>query len=561
MELENIVANSVYLKAREGGADSNKGKSKKWKKLLQFPHISQCIDMKNKIDSRFTYVVESQPIGRYLFLQFCETIPHYKKCNDFIDDVEKYEVEQDENRAEVALCMFEKYLNPNSSEAVNIFNEELIERCNNSLSTANKELFAECAKAVKDFLAGEPFKEFQDSMYFLRYLQWKYLETQPVTAKTFRMYRVLGKGGFGEVCACQMRATGKMYACKKLEKKRIKKRKGEAMVLLEKQILQKINSRFVVSLAYAYETKDALCLVLTIMNGGDLKFHIYNMGGEPGFDIERAMFYAAEVTCGLEHLHIRGIVYRDLKPENILLDDHGHVRISDLGLAVEIPEGEMVRGRVGTVGYMAPEVVDNEKYTFSPDWFSLGCLIYEMIEGQAPFRARKEKVKREEVDRRVKEDQEEYSHKFSPESRGICLSLLQKNPKERLGCNSGRYGAKEVHQNEFFKTMNWKRLEAGMREPPFVPDSHAVYAKDVLDIEQFSTVKGVNLDATDDTFYTKFNTGCVSIPWQCEMIETDCFKELNVYGPNSTPSSDLIMELAPQEETKGCFPFWRRRFR
>jgi len=60
------------------------------------------------------------------------------------------------------------------------------------------------------------------------------------------MYRVLGKGGFGEVCACQVRATGKMYACKKLEKKRIKKRKGEAMALSEKQILQKVNSRFVV---------------------------------------------------------------------------------------------------------------------------------------------------------------------------------------------------------------------------------------------------------------------------------------------------------------------------
>ena len=50
------------------------------------------------------------------------------------------------------------------------------------------------------------------------------------------------------------------------------------------------------SLAYAYETKDALCLVLTIMNGGDLKFHIYNMGGEPGFDIHRSRFYTAEVS-------------------------------------------------------------------------------------------------------------------------------------------------------------------------------------------------------------------------------------------------------------------------
>ena len=62
------------------------------------------------------------------------------------------------------------------------------------------------------------------------------------------MYRVLGKGGFVEVCACQVRATGKMYACKKLEKKRIKKRKGELMVLIEKMTLEEVNSRFVVSM-------------------------------------------------------------------------------------------------------------------------------------------------------------------------------------------------------------------------------------------------------------------------------------------------------------------------
>ncbi|CAG9819264.1 unnamed protein product [Phaedon cochleariae] len=230
-----------------------------------------------------------------------------------------------------------------------------------------------------------------------------------------------------------------MYACKKLEKKRIKKRKGEPMVLIEKQILQKINSRFVVNLAYAYETKDALCLVLTIMNGGDLKFHIYNMGGEPGLDLVRA----------------------------------------------------------------------------SPDWFSFGCLLYEMIEGQAPFRARKEKVKREEVDRRVKADQERYSSKFGEEAKALCQQLLAKRPQLRLGGQAGRSGAAAPH---------------------------AVYAKDVLDIEQFSTVKGVNIDESDVTFYTKFNTGCVSIPWQTEMIETDCFRQLNSFGPNYSRTPDLVLQ-------------------
>jgi len=65
-------------------------------------------------------------------------------------------------------------------------------------------------------------------------------------------------------------------------------------------------------------------------------------------------------------------------------------------------------------------VLKNEKYTFSPDWWGLGCLIYEMIEGQSPFRKHKERVKRDEIDRRVKEDQETYSDKFSEEAKSIC---------------------------------------------------------------------------------------------------------------------------------------------
>lgn len=92
------------------------------------------------------------------------------------------------------------------------------------------------------------FPAFVESMYYSRYFQWKFLERKPIGMDNFRLYRVLGKGGFGEVCACQSKLTGRMYALKRMEKKRIKKRRGERMALNEKNILEKVNSPFIVSL-------------------------------------------------------------------------------------------------------------------------------------------------------------------------------------------------------------------------------------------------------------------------------------------------------------------------
>lgn len=138
-----------------------------------------------------------------------------------------------------------------------------------------------------------------------------------------------------------------MYACKKLDKKRLKKKGGEKMALLEKEILEKVHSPFIVTLAYAYESKSHLCLVMSLMNGGDLKYHIYNVG-ERGLEMNRVIYYSAQITCGILHLHSIKILYRDMKPENVLLDDNGNCRLSDLGLAVQVKEGKSITQRVST---------------------------------------------------------------------------------------------------------------------------------------------------------------------------------------------------------------------
>ncbi|PIK55452.1 hypothetical protein BSL78_07612, partial [Apostichopus japonicus] len=231
------------------------------------------------IEKSYEEMCELEPVGVELFRMFCATKPEYHKAIKFLDEVNQFEVSLEEDMHDLAQDIYNKYITPGAPLRLELIGErEQIETKENlenlEVSIENlenspfKDVFAASREAVRNFLRNQPFNEYLDTMYFSRFLQWKYLERQAVTKNTFRQYRVLGKGGFGEVCACQVRATGKMYACKKLEKKRIKKRRGEAMAINEKMLLQKVNSRFIVSLAYAYETKDALCLVLTIMNGG-----------------------------------------------------------------------------------------------------------------------------------------------------------------------------------------------------------------------------------------------------------------------------------------------------
>lgn len=121
------------------------------------------------LDIRYGYVVDQQPIGRLLFRQYCQDKkPAYHRYNLFLDAIEKYEIEMDENRTELAKDLFEQYLKREGSEVVDVLNDSLIAQCEERLGTGGKELFVEIAQTVKNFLAGEPFSAFQTSFYFYR---------------------------------------------------------------------------------------------------------------------------------------------------------------------------------------------------------------------------------------------------------------------------------------------------------------------------------------------------------------------------------------------------------
>uniref|UniRef100_A0A8C9ZMR0 G protein-coupled receptor kinase 5 n=1 Tax=Sander lucioperca TaxID=283035 RepID=A0A8C9ZMR0_SANLU len=482
MEIESMVANSALIKAREGGG--SKGRSWKWREMFRFSHISQCADLAETIERDYYSLCVKQPIGKKLFQLFCRSRP----------DLQNYISLQD------ALVLLLKKLPSPVTVVTSMFFQSI--QCVSIMlkhedSCIQRLELDPCLDVFHEYVF---FKNENNNLSFS--------SRQPITKQTFRQYRLLGKGGFGEVWACQMRATGMMYACKKLEKTHVKKRKGEAMALNEKEILEGLDSRFV-----------------------------------PGLDKDRVRFYAAEICCGLIHLHQKSILYRSVCFcfSNAL--NQGHIRISDLGLAVRLSEGKLVRGMVGTLGYMAPEVIGRKHYGMSVDWWGLGCLIYEMTAGQPPYRVKGEHPKAPEMERRIQTEQLEYSDKFSKSAKDICSSLLNTDPKQRLGCQSS--GGSEVQAHRFFRKINFRMLEAGLVKPPFKPDPRLVYCSDVQDIDEFSSVKGVILDKTDINFYSKFNTGRVPITWQNEVIETGCFKELNTFGPEGSRSPDLDWSQNP----------------
>ena len=229
-----------------------------------------------------------------------------------------------------------------------------------------------------------------------------------ISYSDFEPLKLLGTGAFGKVLLVRYISNDKLYAMKVLSKSQLKLKKQEEHSKNERDLMVKLNNPFIINIKFAFQDESKLYIVSEFMQGGDMFYHIHH--STINMTEDTVKFYIIELILGIEFLHKNNVIFRDLKPENILMDAEGHIKISDFGLSkiLENPKDKAYT-LCGTTKYLAPEILKNRGYDKSVDWWSLGCIYYEMLTGKIPF-----KIKNNKIDLSVFEEKINFKENMNP---------------------------------------------------------------------------------------------------------------------------------------------------
>lgn len=283
----------------------------------------------------------------------------------------------------------------------------------------------------------------------------------------FDLHRAVGKGAFGKVRVVEHKKTKKLYALKYIDKAKCIKQKAVANIIQERRLLEEIDHPFIVNLRYAFQDDENCFFVLDLMLGGDLRFHLERRGRlEEGI----VRFWAAELSSAVDYLRAQRIIHRDLKPDNILLDSMGHAHITDFNVAIHYSERRLHTSVAGSMAYMAPEVVGRRGYSWQVDWWSLGVVLWELLFHKRPFDGRSADKMTQSILKdplRFPPNVEEFC---SADAQDFLRGLIDRNPKQRLGCRSRSRGMDDIRNHPWFSAVDWDALENKDSQPQFVPD-------------------------------------------------------------------------------------------
>lgn len=285
----------------------------------------------------------------------------------------------------------------------------------------------------------------------------------PATAlkkSSFSFILPIGRGGFGRVWKVTHKKEKSQYAVKAMLKTRVAAKYSVALVLNERNLLARLSHPFIINIHFSFQDKNNLYLVMDLLEGGDLRYHL---NAHNKFTERDAQFFCACIITALNYIHENNVIHKDIKPENLVFESSGYLRVTDFGVARAFRAGNNEETS-GTPGYMAPEVLCRQEHSFSADFFAVGVILYEIIMGKRPYLGRT----REDIRAAVLAKQVKISKPlagWSCEAIDFCNHLIQRKPEHRLGAT----GAYELKEHPWLSAFPFEKLRDKELIPEFQP--------------------------------------------------------------------------------------------
>ncbi|TKR77569.1 hypothetical protein L596_018515 [Steinernema carpocapsae] len=294
----------------------------------------------------------------------------------------------------------------------------------------------------------------------------------------FSIVRAIGRGAFGKVCIVRHKQTKKHYALKYMDKRRCVRKSAAFNVLRELELLSELNHPFLVNLWSSFQDDKYMFMVCDLLLGGDLRYHLNRQGH---FSEDRSKLYVCEMAHALAYLHNHRIIHRDIKPENILLDDRGHAHLTDLNLATKLESGSIATSASGTRPYMAPEILLTELgqmtgYDHRVDWWSLGIVFYEMLQGRTPYEFTA-KFTSEQVLLLIFESCIPLPANWPSDLKSFITSILHCNPALRIN------SLERLSAHRYMQRIDMKAVMERKMAPVFVPRNDSLNCDPTYELE------------------------------------------------------------------------------